>query len=374
MASTRGRTGDWPPVSDQPHHPFPWRVTAIVAIVVAVASVLAGMLLSRDRVESTPPPASSAPSASTSPLPPAQQRQVTMLLTVRDADRTAVSNVLIGVGGETGFVAELLLPRELLLPTVPPMRLQQVTDPTGQRTADQPLETLLGVQVDAIVDLDRLAWSGLIDATGSRVDVDIAQRPGSFPLVLDRVLLGLPAEELTIGELLTGLGSMARTTVTNEDASALIALIARELRAHEVRRSFLPVIFLRSGPDRVAIADQQATAELVAGLFPKALLQPGHQGQRRVVLQRAGATVGAAVDARLRLVAAGFGVVADRGSLVTVSTSAVYVPDDSPAALAAGADTAAALGLPAASVVVDPGPSPVVDVRVVLGSDALLTS
>ncbi|MCX6433838.1 MAG: hypothetical protein NTX29_14060, partial [Actinobacteria bacterium] len=143
-------------------HPFPWRVSAIVAIVVVIASVLAGLLLGRDRVESAAPLASSAATASApSSLLPVDQRQVTLLLTVRDADRTAVSNVLIGVGGDTGFVAELLLPRELLLPTVPPMRLQQVTDPTGSRTAEQPLETLLGVQVDAIVDLGqvRSRWS-----------------------------------------------------------------------------------------------------------------------------------------------------------------------------------------------------------------------
>ena len=360
-------------MSDHPHHPFPWRVTAIVAIVVVVASVLAGILLNRDRVEPAQPQPTSAPSAAASQLPLEEQRQVTMLLTVRDADRTAVSNVLIGVGGSTGFVAELLLPRELLLPTVPPMRLQQVTDPTGQRTAEQPLETLLGVQVDAIVDLDRLAWSGLIDATGSRVDVDIAQRPGSFPLVLDRVLLGLPAEQSTIGELLTGLGSMARTTVTNEDASYLIALVARELRAQDVRRAALPVVYLRSGPERVAVADQAASAVVVAELFPEALLQPGHQGQRRVVLQRAGATVGAAVDARLRLVAAGFGVVEDRGPQANSQTSGIYVPDGSPEAMAAGLDTAAALGLPATAVAVDTGPSPVVDVRVALGPDVLLT-
>ena len=360
-------------MSDHPHHPFPWRVSAIVAIVVVIASVLAGVLLSRDRVESASPQPSSAVTASApTSLLPVDQRQVTLLLTVRDGDRAAVSNVLIGVGGDTGFVAELLLPRELLLPTVPPMRLQQVTDPTGPRTADQPLETLLGVQVDAIVDLDRLAWAGLIDATGSRVDVDIAQRPGSFPLVLDRVLLGLPAEQSTIGELLTGMGSMARTTVTNEDASLLIALVAREMRAHDVHRETLPVIYLRSGAERVAVADQQASADVVADLFPRALLQPDHQGQRRVVLQRSGATIGASIDARLRLVSAGFGVVEDRATRGSAPASVVYVPDPSEAAMGAGVDAATALGLPVTAVAVDPDPSAVVDVRVVLGSDALL--
>ena len=125
---------------------------------------------------------------------------MTLLLTVRDVDRAAVSTMLIGVGGGTGFVAELLLPRDLLLPTVPPMRLEEVDDPTGARTPEQPLETLLGVQIDVLVDLDRLAWAGLIDATGARVDATAAENPAAFPLVVDRVLKGLPYDEETVGE------------------------------------------------------------------------------------------------------------------------------------------------------------------------------
>ncbi|MCX6433837.1 MAG: LytR C-terminal domain-containing protein [Actinobacteria bacterium] len=165
---------------------------------------------------------------------------------------------------------------------------------------------------------------------------------------------------------------MARTTVTNEDASLLISLVARDLRAHDVHRETLPVVYLRSGAERVAVADQAASAEVVAELFPRALLQPGHQGQRRVMLQRSGATIGAALDARLRLVSAGFGVVEDRATRGAEPASVVYVPDASEAAMAAGHDVATALGLPATAVAVDPDPSAVVDVRVVLGSDALL--
>jgi hypothetical protein len=252
------------------------------------------------------------------------------------------------------------------------MRLQQVTDPTGSQSAHQPLETLLGVQIDALVDLDRLGWAGLIDATGSRVDVTAAESAGAFPLVLDRVLVGLPVKESTIGELLTGLGSMARTTVTNEDASYLLALLARDLQAKEVRREGLPVTYLRAGAERVAVADQRATADIVSALFPLAGLQPGHQGQRRVVLEPAGATVGSAIEARLRLVAAGFGVVEDRAVRPGVPSTTVFVPDDSEVSLAAGRDAATALGLASTTpVTVDPQPNAVVDVRVMLGSEVL---
>ena len=352
-----------------PSHSFPWRVTALVVLVVVAVTVVVGLLLGRDRVAPAPeasPAASAAPSPSpsASALPLEETRQLTVLLTVRDADRAAV---LLGFGGGTGYVAELFLPRDLLLPTVPPRRLETVDDPTGADTAEQPIETLLGVQVDALVDLDRLAWGGLIDATGSRVDPEAAQDPGAFGLALDRVLKGLPYDDQTAGQVLTGLGSMARTTVTNEDAGYLLARLGRNLRKLPVERRTLPVTYLRSGPERVAVADLAATEEIVAELFPQARLEPGHPGQPRLVLEPAGATLGALTAARLELVGADFGVVVDRPSAAPVPRTRVLVPAGAPAAQSAGEAAAAALGLPA-SVVEDVADG-TVDVRVILGSD-----
>lgn len=359
-------------MTDPPPHRFPWRVTALVVLIVAVASVIAGLLLSRDRVGSAEPPAAQpTPSAVTSsPLPLEEQRQVTLLLTVRDDERVAVSSVLLGVGGGTDVVAELMLPRDLLLPTSPPMRLADVDDPTGPRTAEQPLETLLGVQVDATVDLDRLAWAGLIDATGSRVDLEAAEQPGAFGLVLDRVLKGLPYDEQTVGELLTGLGSMARLTVTNEDASLLLSLIGRGLRGDGVRREVLPVTYVRAGPARAAVTDLAASDAVVRELFPEALLRTGHAGAPRVVLQRAGATLGSQAAARIALSGAGFGVVADAAAQEPTVATSILVPEESEAARALGRDVAVALGLDPGLVAVDPAPEATVDVRVRLGGDA----
>jgi hypothetical protein len=357
-------------VSEHAHRPFPWRITAFIAGVVLLATGVAGVLLSRDRMQSATPDDATIFTPAPQLLPLDKQRQVTMLLTVRDDQRSAVSTVLIGMGGDTGFVSELLLPRDLLLPTVPPIRLARVTDPTGSTTAEEPLETLLGVQIDAVIDLDRLAWSGLIDATGSRVDLTAAESPGSFPLVLDRVLVGLPDDEQSIGGLLTGLGSMARTTVTNEDAGYLLGLLGQKLRDTEVRREALPVTYVRGGSRRVAVAELATTTAVTRELFPRALLQPGHAGQPRVVLQRAGASLGATVAVRADLAAAGFGVIADQQDLPASGATAVLVPDDSEAAIVTGRDVARGLGLPESSVQVDPAADAIVDVRVVLGSDA----
>lgn len=365
MPRDRGR----PRVSEQHPRAFPWRLMALVAAMVVIASVVAGLLISRDRVATLAPSDASIFTPAPNLLPVEKQRQVTILLGVRDGQGRAMSNVLVGVGGDTGFVSELMLPRSLLLPTVPPVQLKDVTGLLGTVRAEEPLEVLLGVQVDATVELDRLAWAGLIDATGARVDLARAEDPGSFALVVDEVLRQLPGDDETVGQLLTGLGSMARTTVPNEDAAHLLAVLGSGLRSQGVRRETLPVTYLRAGPARVAITRQAEAEGVVDELFPKARLQPGHPGVQRVVLQRSGASLGAAIGARLGLVAAGFGVVDDRSEVLTQAASAVLVPDDSEAAMGVGRDAAAALGLPASVVQVDPGPQPTVDVRVVLGSD-----
>jgi hypothetical protein len=120
------------------------------------------------------------------------------------------------------------------------------------------------------------------------------------------------------------------------------------------------------------VTDLGQATEVTGELFPLALLSPGHDGDPRVVLQRAGATLGAATSARLALVDAGFGVVEDRAPAGSASRTRILVADDSPAARTAGADAAAALGLPESVVEVDASGDAVVDVRVVLGADAVV--
>lgn len=349
---------------------FPWRTTAAVAGIVVAASIVAGFFLAQDRVETAGPNDATIFTTAPDALPVEKQRQVTVLLAVRDVDGRAVSTVLIGVGGDTGFVSELMLPRSLVLPSVPSVLLKDAGSPTGPASAEQSLETLLGVQVDAALDLDRLGWAGLIDATGTGVDRPQTQSAESFPLVVDRVLSGLPADDQTLGQLLTGLGSMARTNVPNDDVSHLLAVVGEGLRTLDVRRETLPVAYVRAGVDRASIALQDPTAVVVAELFPRALLKPGHAGQRRVVLQRAGATLGAATSTRLDLVSAGFGVLLGQEAAEARATTAVLVPDSSEASLAVGRDVADALGLSPGAVVVDAGERATVDVRIVLGADA----
>lgn len=373
-------------------HRFPWRITAVVVLVVLAASVVIGVLLGRDRVGAGPVE-STTPSVGTTASAFADDQQFTALLTVRGADRHVVSAVLLGVADHATAVSELIVPRALLLPTVPAMRLSQVADLSGPGREMAALQTLLGVQIDAVIDLDRLAWTGLIDATRAPVDRALAQQPGSFALVVDRVLAGLPSDAGTASELLTGLGSMARTTVTNEDAGRVLSLVGLGLRANGSDRAVLPVTYIRSGLDRTAVLDTGRAAPLLRGMFPDALLGAGHDGPVRVLVQRAGATVGAELAASARLDAAGMGVLVGPNA-PPVGASQVFVPPGRPEAVTTGQQVAAALGLPASAVVVGPVDRPVaapvagsddppvagpttglsVDARVLLGPDAAVAA
>jgi hypothetical protein len=354
-------------VRENPEHSFPWRVTALVAAIVISTTVFAGAILSRNGVDQEAVPAASVSASAVLPLE--KKRQVTVLLQVRDKGKDMASNVLIAVGGDTGFVAELLLPRNLLLPTVPQVQLKDTNGPRGPVSAQGPLQVLLGVQIDAAIELDRLAWAGLIDSTGALADPEQGERAAVFALVLDKVLKGLPAEEEALGQLLTSLGSLAPISVNNEDASHLLAVIGSGLRTEPVLRRVLPVTYIRGGSTPVAVIRQPEADETLTNLFPQAPLQPGHSGPTRVVIQPAGATLGAATTARLGLGSSGFGVIVDSTEAELAAASSIIVPVDTPAAIGLGREVAKALGLPTTSVVVGTGAEPTVDVRVMLAGD-----
>lgn len=339
----------------------------VVSGLVVAASVVAGVMLASQGVDEEQPVPASIFTPAPDLLPIERQRQVTLLVQVRDDEGAATSNVLLGAGGGTGFVAELDLPSDLLLPTVPPSRLSTTGGPTEPGRAQDAIETLLGVQVDATLDIARLAWTGLVDSVSEPGLSDRAQDPTQAAGVVSDVVAALPDDEELIGQQVTSLGSMARTSVPNSDIAHLLAVLRVGLRTLPLREAELPVTTLRAGEDPLSIVDQPEAEAVVARLFPEARLQPGHAGPKRVVLQRAGASLGSAAAARLDLLDAGFGVV--QQSAPVTATTIVYVPEATDAAKQAGIAAATALGLTAAVVQVDGGPSPTVDVRVVLGSD-----
>lgn len=354
-------------MTDDHERPFPWRLMGLVALIVVLATVVAGIALSRNSVQEDPVSAVVASGPAT--LPVEERRQLTLLLQVRDREEVAVSTVLLGVGGGTSGVAQLLIPRTLLLPTVPAVQVQDVGGPSDAVGIEAPIETLLGVNVDAVLDLDRLAWVGLLDSLGGAVDPERGSQPGSFPLVLERVLAGLPGNTDDAVSLLISMGSMARSSVTSEDAALLLVAVRQAERTQLTRRAVLPVTTVRSGSAAATVISQPEADAVVRELFPEALLQPGHRGQARVVIDRAGATVGAEMAARLVLVENGFGVTRGWSAGVTRQDTAVFVPSDDPVVLERGSEVAAALGLSPDAVRVDRGREATVDVRIELGTE-----
>ena len=133
-----------------------------------------GLLLSRDRVaDRCPHPTRPSPRPRRALLPVEEQRQVTILLSrprpagqgdeQRPAGRRRRHRLRLRAHAAAQPAAAHRAPRAAA---------GRARGRSGSVRAEEPLEVLLGVQIDATVELDRLAWAGLIDATGARVDVD----------------------------------------------------------------------------------------------------------------------------------------------------------------------------------------------------------
>ena len=223
------------------------------------------------------------------------------------------------------------------------------------------------MRIDETIELDRLAWSGLIDAIGPADlrGLSVNDVVGHLGPVLSR----LPASRQAVGQLLTSLGSMARTTLPNETTGRLVVALGDRVRQQGLRVGTLPVTVVKAGAPTAALVDTFRAAFLVGSEFPQALLVPGHAGATRVVIARGAATLGTFLSVQQRLDSAGFAVVAEEVPPRAVDATRVDVAGHSPEALARGRSVATALGLEPDAVTVDSSPLATVDVRVTLGRD-----
>ena len=347
--------------------PYPWRLMGAVAAIVFVVTIGAGLIIGRPSSLPTVPSvvASSGPADTSVPGP--DVRQATILLQVRGADRLVATSVLIGFGGSTEHVAALIIPPTLVLPTFPSIRLADVDGPSGPVGAREPLSTLLGVRIDETVELDRLAWSGLIDAIGppSMREMSAEDVSGSLSQVLSR----LPASRQAIGQLLTSLGSMARTTLPNETTGRLLVSLGDRVRQQGLTIGALPVSVVKAGAPTASLVDPFRTAFVIGSEFPEAQLVPDHAGALRVVVARGASTLGTFLAIQQRLDGAGFGVVAAELPAQRVDSTSIVVAGQGATAIARGRAVASALGLPSSVVAVDSSALATIDVKVTLGRD-----
>ncbi len=256
------------------------------------------------------------------PTPTQDLVEETLFLQVLDADGYARGNVVIGIEppGTDPLTVLLAVPASLLVAEGD----DSVTLGTTPQSADTlagvtAIEESLGLRVDAGLQLDRLAFAGLVDAVdGVWIELDrpillpaigeegrvrvlgpgwvkmdgiaaadyaVLRIPGEseddriarFLGVLRETIERLPRTEDQMRQLLTSLGSLAQSTVPTEELVPFLMTVRSDVDFGSVRTEVLPVEVIRGGARPASIAAPDADA-LVQSLFPDARVTPDEAG------------------------------------------------------------------------------------------------
>lgn len=285
----------------------------ILVAVGALVIVLGLGLVSIVRSEGVPSP---------DPTPTQDQVEETLFLQVLDADGYARGNVVIGIEPPAAdpLTVFLAVPASLLVAEGD----DSVTLGTTPQSADTlaavtAIEESLALRVDAGLQLDRLAFAGLVDAVdGVWIELDrpillpaigeegrvrvlgpgwvkmdgiaaadyaVLRIPGEseddriarFLGLLQEAIERMPRTEDQMRQLLTSLGSLAQSTVPTEELVPFLMSVRSDVGAGRVRTEVLPVEIIRGGARPASIAAPDADA-LVQALFPDARITPEESG------------------------------------------------------------------------------------------------
>ncbi len=285
----------------------------ILVAVGALVIVLGLGLVSIVRSEGVPSP---------DPTPTQDQVEETLFLQVLDADGYARGNVVIGIEppATDPLTVFLAVPASLLVAagddSVTLGSTPQSADTLAAVTA---IEESLDLRVDAGLQLDRLAFAGLVDAVdGVWIELD---RPILLPAIgeegrlrvlgpgwvkmdgiaaADYAVLRIPGEsesdriarflgvlqeatdrmpwtEDQMRQLLTSLGSLAQSTVPTEELVPFLMSVRSDVSSSRVRTEVLPVEIIRGGARPASVAAPDADA-LVQALFPDARVSDDDAG------------------------------------------------------------------------------------------------
>ena len=256
------------------------------------------------------------------PTPTQDQVEETLFLQVLDADGYARGNVVIGIEPPAAdpLTVFLAVPASLLVAEGD----DSVTLGTTPQSADTlaavtAIEESLGLRVDAGLQLDRLAFAGLVDAVdGVWIELDrpillpaigeegrvrvlgpgwvkmdgiaaadyaVLRIPGEseddriarFLGLLQEAIERMPRTEDQMRQLLTSLGSLAQSTVPTEELVPFLMTVRSDVDFGRVRTEVLPVETIRGGARPASIAAPDADA-LVQALFPDARITPEESG------------------------------------------------------------------------------------------------
>lgn len=285
----------------------------ILVAVGALVIVLGLGLVSIVRSDGVPSP---------DPTPTQDQVEETLFLQVLDADGYARGNVVIGIEPPAAdpLTVFLAVPASLLVAEGD----DSVTLGTTPQSADTlaavtAIEESLALRVDAGLQLDRLAFAGLVDAVdGVWIELDrpillpaigeegrvrvlgpgwvkmdgiaaadyaVLRIPGEseddriarFLGLLQEAIERMPRTEDQMRQLLTSLGSLAQSTVPTEELVPFLMSVRSDVGAGRVRTEVLPVEIIRGGARPASIAAPDADA-LVQALFPDARIAPEESG------------------------------------------------------------------------------------------------
>lgn len=256
------------------------------------------------------------------PTPTQDLVEETLLLQVLDADGYARGNVVIGIEppGTDPLTVFLAVPASLLVAEGD----DSVTLGTTPQSADTlagvtAIEEGLGLRVDAGLQLDRLAFAGLVDAVNgvwiqldrpvllpaigeegrlrvlgpgwvkmdgiAAADYAVLRIPGEseedriarFLGLLQGAIERMPRTENQMRQLLTSLGSLAQSTVPTDDLVPFLMSVRSDVGSERVRTEVLPVEIIRGGARPASIAAPDAEA-LVQALFPDARITRDEAG------------------------------------------------------------------------------------------------
>ncbi|MEI6230521.1 MAG: LCP family protein [Actinomycetes bacterium] len=386
------------------------RLVLLSSIVLALVSLLAVAWFFVSR------PTASDPSPQPTPTPTASVlTQPTLLFQLKDRTLpTSVGNALTSVGGPTGKSNDIAVPSSVLVDVggVGEILFGETVTLADGNGAGNALSDVTGIRIDITLQMDALAFSGLVDAVGgviTDVDVEVVdvqpdgtkvvvlpagkgqilqgpkaaayatyRAPGEtldaqmarFDRVFRLVLAQLPSDPSKMEEIFTSLGASSRATVPTPELAAYLVRLHEAVVSGTIVYRDLPVVPVGAGQFGATRVNILGTAAMARKLFPDALRVPGPNSKVRVLVQNGIGLPAPMASARQALIDAGYAYV-NGGNAATFGQvkSTILVPDPSVASLGWGADIAATLGVPNADVDTAKHGQTVADVIVVLGQD-----
>lgn len=379
------------------------RVLVVAAGVVGVVLVvLVGWLLLRPS-DTEPPTATTV-----------GDKQLITLVQVTGTDGTAAASAIVGTTKGAASAVALLVPSRLNVDVAGSgaMAFGETTTIGDPEASSAALTDLLGLRVDDTWTLTKPALVALVDAVGgvqAAVDVDVVDtapngaqtvvvkagnqllkgsaavayatyladtepeeaRLARFDDVLTAMLSKLPADETGIGAFLATAGAGSSSNLDQGALAARLAVMREAAKKGEFVSDVLPVNEIDTGGPVPSYGLNVGDADAaLRDKFPGALQKDASGGVVRVLVENGVGTPGLAEQARSKLVDAGFQFKnGGNASPFTNQPSSIQVSDGTDASLEKGRRVAAALGLPADSVVPNDRGQTIADVIVILGPD-----